>query len=93
MEAFIQAFGTLGYVACDDKECANPPHEPGVERVAIYAILDAPKHAAKEVNESWWTSKMGMNIDLEHTLRALEGPSYGHVRKIPSRPLPSVRSW
>lgn len=91
MDAFIQAFGTLGYVACDDKECVGPPHEAGVERIAIYAIYGVPKHAARQMNERWWTSKMGANIDLEHTLSALEGPFYGSVRKILKRTVPQRR--
>ena len=82
VEAYIKAFGTLGYVECVDAECANPPYEPEVSRIALYALMGVPKHAARQVDAQMWTSKMGQNIDLEHTLRALEGPSYGTVCKI-----------
>jgi hypothetical protein len=86
VEAFLEAFASCGYAACDDTECSNPLHEPNVDRVALYVLNGAPKHAARQIDARIWTSKMGRNIDLEHTLRALEGPSYGWVRKILKRP-------
>jgi hypothetical protein len=89
IEAFVQAFGSIGYVACDDAECGNPLYEVAVDRIALYALNGIPKHAARQINATTWTSKMGNDIDLEHTLRGLEGPCYGHVRKILRRPQPS----
>jgi hypothetical protein len=66
---------------------AAPPYQAGVERVAIYVRNGIPKHMARQIDAKTWTSKMGRNIDLEHTLHALEGgPSYGHVQKILRRP-------
>ena len=85
VQAYIQAFGTVGFVECDDAECANPLYEPNVHRIALYVLNGIPKHAARQINAQIWTSKMGSNIDLEHTLRALEGPCYGRVRKILKR--------
>src|SRR6266511_3603730 len=82
VEAFVQAFGAIGYVECDDAECANPAYEPGVDRIALYVLNGIPKHAARQIDATAWWSKMGRNIDLEHTLRALEGPYYGRVHKI-----------
>jgi len=83
--AFVQAFATLGYVECDDSECLNPSYESGFERVALYALLGDPKHAARQIGEKLWTSKMGQNVDIEHTLKALEGPFYGRVVRILKR--------
>jgi hypothetical protein len=85
IEAHIHAFSTVGYVECDDAERANPPYEPGVHRIALYVLKGVPKHAATQIDARLWSSKMGNNIDLEHTLRALEGPSYGWVQKILKR--------
>jgi hypothetical protein len=65
---------------------SNPPFEADFDRVAIYALIGAPKHAAKQINARTWSSKIGNNIDIEHTLRGLEGPFYGNVVKILKRP-------
>ena len=48
-------------------------------RVALYALNGSPKHAARQVAANVWTSKIGQNIDIEHNLRGLEGPTYGQV--------------
>ena len=85
LEAFVQAFATLGFAECPDRERANPPFEADFDRVALYALVGAPKHAAKQVNAQIWSSKIGTNIDIEHTLRGLEGPAYGNVVKILKR--------
>src|SRR4051794_11368921 len=76
VDAFVAAFASLGYTQCDDAECSAPLHEPDTDRVALYAVMGATKHAARQIDAKTWTSKMGQNIDLEHTLRALEGPFY-----------------
>src|SRR5712671_513347 len=64
IDAFVQAFGTIGYVECNDSECAAPPLESGVDRIALYALNGIPKHAARQIDASTWTSKMGSNIDM-----------------------------
>jgi hypothetical protein len=86
LDAYVQAFVAMGFTVCDDAECAQPPHEAGVTRVALYVVNGLAKHAARQIDARTWTSKMGQNIDLEHTLRALEGPCYGWVTKILKRP-------
>src|SRR5437016_114882 len=43
VEAFIQAFVTLGYVPCADGTL-----EPGYEKVAIYVWRDSVQHMAKQ---------------------------------------------
>jgi hypothetical protein len=81
----MQAFATLGYSACDDRERINPPFEDGFDRIALYALLGTAKHAAKQIDARTWTSKIGNNVDIEHTLKGLEGPLYGNVVKILKR--------
>src|SRR5262249_23168223 len=39
LEAFRDAFATLGYVVCNDDRL-----EPGYEKVALFALLGVPKH-------------------------------------------------
>src|SRR5207248_217125 len=39
VEAFQNAFATLGYVVCDDDQ-----FEQGYEKIALFALAGAPKH-------------------------------------------------
>lgn len=72
ISAYIQAFESRGYVTCQ-----NGSLEAGFEKVAIYALNNVPQHAARQLPNGLWTSKCGQNIDMDHTLDALEGPYYG----------------
>jgi hypothetical protein len=88
IDAFILAFGTLGYVPCADASL-----EAGFEKVALYAGTDAsgklsPTHAARQLPNGNWTSKLGPLEDIEHqSLDALNGPSYGATVSYLKRPL------
>ncbi|MBI4027853.1 MAG: hypothetical protein HY360_22905 [Verrucomicrobia bacterium] len=73
LAAFVQAFGTLGYEPCD-----KPKLEAGFEKVAIYVGEgDKPKHAARQLPNGRWASKLGDEIDIEHDLNGVEGTIYG----------------
>ncbi len=76
VEAFVQAFALMGFLEC------GPGYDVGIQRIALYALNGVPKHAAKQIDDRLWHSKMGRNINIEHTLRGLEGPVYGQVIKI-----------
>src|SRR6266478_554517 len=55
LEAFIQAYGTLGFT-----ECADGSLEAGIEKIALYATPDnEPTHAALQQPSGRWTSKLG----------------------------------
>ncbi len=71
----------LGY-----EECEESGVEPGYEKLAIYGVGDQPKHAARQLPEGMWSSKLGQGIDIEHTLDGLESELYGKVVKIMKRP-------
>lgn len=74
-ESFIRAFETLGYSLCDGGKI-----EAGYEKVAFYEDNNGwVTHAARQLNDGKWTSKLGIDFDLSHGLRALEGPEYGKV--------------
>jgi hypothetical protein len=81
---FIEAFHTLGYVPCADASL-----EAGVEKVALYALGGAPKHAARQLPNGRWTSKLGNLEDVEHALDGLVGTWYGTVVQVLKRPQPS----
>jgi hypothetical protein len=81
--AFVEAFQTLGYVLCPDDRL-----EPGFEKVALYARDGAPKHAARQLPNGRWTSKLGELEDVEHTLDGITGNWYGAVVHVLKRPIP-----
>ena len=72
-EAFINLFAAIGYRCCDDQL-----FEPEYEKVAIYMLDDKPTHAARQLPSGKWTSKLGLDIDIEHEApEVLNGPIYG----------------
>ncbi|MGH7772346.1 MAG: DUF7689 domain-containing protein [Candidatus Binatia bacterium] len=76
LDAYVRAFATLGYVYCHTGDL-----EPGVEKVALYADpKGTPTHAARQLPNGRWTSKLGQLEDIEHeTLDCLSGAAYGTV--------------
>jgi hypothetical protein len=61
--------------------------EFGWEKVAIYATDEGPAHAARQLENSRWTSKLGPDDDIEHTLEGLCSPLYGSVVQFLRRPV------
>lgn len=62
VECFIHAYRTLGYEVCENQNI-----EEGFEKIALYADnYGVPQHAARQINESKWTSKLGNSFDIEH---------------------------
>ena len=76
IDAFIKAYGTLGYEACNTFEV-----EQDYEKIALFEDSEkTPTHAAKQLQDGRWTSKLGDFEDIEHAdLHCLEGPLYGKV--------------
>ena len=78
-DAFLQAYGMLGFRLCFDGILKQ-----GVEKLAIYgkgpAGAEVPTHAALQLPDGTWTSKLGNCEDVTHTTADnLNGPCYGHV--------------
>jgi hypothetical protein len=62
------AYKTIGYEVCGDGVI-----EAGYEKIVIYEEDGVPTHAAKQINEVWWKSKLGRWEDIEHkTVRAVQ---------------------
>jgi hypothetical protein len=79
----VAAFATLGYQPCE-----GPAAEPGWERIALYATADGvPTHAARQLPDDRWTSKLGRREDIEHGLHDLHSECYGVVVQILKRPI------
>lgn len=86
LRAFEVAFATLGYFACATEEL-----EIGFEKVALFADEHGlPKHAARQLPNGRWTSKLGLLEDIEHNLRSLEGAEYGTVALLLKRVVPTA---
>jgi len=105
LEAFIEAFATLGFVR---RESETADLEQGVEKVAIYVspASSKPTHTARQLPTGRWSSKLNVGIDIEHPdLAAVAGDrgfAYGEVACIlrrarltdppsPARPWPEGR--
>jgi hypothetical protein len=73
VEAFVMAYSSIGYLPCG----MNAELEDGFEKIAIYAIGNEVKHAARQLPSGIWVSKLGKGMDIEHELDALDGPCYG----------------
>ena len=86
VEAFVQAFGTLGYA-----ECADGSFIDGIEKIAIYSRdgtrSGRPTHAAKQVDDKTWASKLGNEYDIHHRdSLAVGGGGYGEIAVFMKRP-------
>ena len=80
LASFVAAYGTLGYELTSSAEL-----EGGVGKVAIYARSGLPTHAARQLSNGRWTSKLGRGEDIEHALPDLVGGTYGDVAVIMAR--------
>ena len=82
LDAFMAAFGTLGY-----SPCADGTLEAGVEKVALFINQNGePTHAARQLTTGTWTSKLGQWEDIGHSVYGLEAGDYGNVAQYLSRP-------
>jgi hypothetical protein len=86
VEAFREAFATFGYAVGADEDL-----EPHFEKIALFANDErVPTHAARQLPDGRWTSKLGKNEDIEHALHDLEGTTYGSVVEIMKRSVPAA---
>lgn len=75
IESFVKLFESIGYTKTD-----NCDLEVNFEKIAIYAddYLN-PKHAARQLPNGFWTSKLGQNFDVTHTIFSMSDGSYGNA--------------
>ena len=74
---FIEAFKSKGYECCE-----NCQFEPGYRKIALYVKPDTTDctHAARELRNGCWTSKLGEYNDIQHgSPEAIENDFYGKV--------------
>jgi hypothetical protein len=80
--AFEKAFRTLGY-----EPCSGPELEPDYEKVCLYQKFGRPTHAARQLPDGRWTSKLGLSNDISHQLEGLAGNQYGKPALFMRRPI------
>lgn len=74
---FINAFNLKGYECCENSE-----FEPGFRKIALYVKPNTTDctHAARELSNGCWTSKLGPFNDIQHsTPESIENDDYGKV--------------
>ena len=84
IDALITVFHSLGYEICDDGS-----KEQGFEKVALYGDDSGDwTHAAKQLTDGRWSSKLGDAEDITHsTPQGIVGSIYGTVRQFMKRSL------
>ena len=83
IESLIEAFTGLGYQQCDGSNV-----EGGYQKVALYEGQGEMKHAAAQMPNGAWRSKMGQGPVIEHrSPESLAGGPYGEVHCFMRRPL------
>ena len=82
VSALVLVFEFLGF-----SDCENDEIETGYEKVAVYALSGEWTHAARQLENGQWTSKVGQFEDITHPfLHNLTGEVYGDVHYIMRRP-------
>jgi hypothetical protein len=72
VDCFVEAFRTKEYELCD------AGLESEFERIAIYVLNGEPTHAARQLPDGKWVSKLGPWEDIQHnTTKAVEEYIYG----------------
>lgn len=75
IESLIEVFAGLGYEQCDDSRSETP-----YQKVALYEAQGEMKHAAVQMPNGRWRSKMGQGPVIEHrSPESLAGGPYGDV--------------
>ena len=75
IESLIEVFAGLGYEQCDDSH-----FEEGYQKVALYEVQGEAKHAAVQMPNGRWRSKMGQGPVIEHrSPESLSDGIYGNA--------------
>lgn len=82
IDCFIALFDSICY-----RKCKNGDKEKGFTKIAIFVDqTGVPTHAARQLPNGYWTSKLGKGIDVKHTIFGIDGGIYGSVAVYMKRP-------
>ena len=83
LQSFINLYKLIGFEVCE-----NEKFEEGFEKIVIFTDNNnIPTHAAKQINDSLWSSKLGGHHDVSHTKFSIEGCNYCNYNIIMKRKL------
>ena len=74
IDAFKKLYELKKYSVCTDGN-----YEVGYEKIAIYTLNNKPTHAARQITQTEWTSKLGKFEDVSHSLSAMQNGAYGNA--------------
>lgn len=78
VDVFVSAMQKEGYMLCEDSY-----QETGYNKIVLYSKDGKCTHAARQLQNGMWTSKLGPLYDIQHsTPYSLEGNIYGKVKYI-----------
>ena len=87
--SLASAYAAEGFVECGGCIQDDAAHEQGIQKVALYGQHGEYLHAARQLINGEWTSKLGPDDDIRHpSLEAVTGGAFGDVVKIMKRPYP-----
>ena len=66
IDTFTLLFEDLGFERCD-----NDAIEDGYTKLALYGEQGRFRHVARQFPNGRWTSKLGLDVDIEHDLEDL----------------------
>lgn len=74
ISSFKEMYESFGFLECNNSEL-----EDGIEKIALYADpnTNEPKHAARQLSNGRWTSKLGNYKDISHELDGIINQDYG----------------
>lgn len=61
LDAYVAAYKSIGF-----SECSDGTLEEGYEKVVLYTRSGRPTHAARQLSDGSWTSKLGRAEDVQH---------------------------
>lgn len=83
IESLVAVFASIGF-----EECKSPAIEPGFQKVALYKDGSMWTHAAKQLENGKWKSKLGPDEDIEHdSAECLCGVFYGTIHCYMRKPI------
>lgn len=83
LSCFVEAYQTCGFEICE------AGFERDFERISIYTLNGIPTHAARQLPDGRWASKLGPWEDIEHnTTKAVEEYIYGKTTVFMKRRCP-----
>lgn len=79
VQHYVAAYEAVGF-----ERCTSADLEPDFEKVAVFAdAAGSGTHAAKQLDDGSWTSKLGQLQDIRHqALDGVAGQSYGTVHAV-----------